>query len=300
MEAAMNFKEQAAKFIEESQSRKRNPIMRSTAVKYQSVLTNHILPILGTVELSQIENGTLKSFVATLSAKDLSAASITEIVAVVKLVVASAVDVNGNELYPRTWNNDFIDLPVISSQNAPVATPAAIQKALGEANESDKALVALLAGTGLRINEALALTAADWDRKNAIMFITKTLTPEGVQNSTKTEAGMREIDLSPDLNAFLAQRLPSEGLLFRSATGGVVRLMTAYEHIEKLGIPGFHSFRRFRVTQLRKTGVPEGLVQFWTGHAGKSITDRYDKISLDIIARKQFAVQAGLGFQLEC
>ena len=111
---------------------------------------------------------------------------------------------------------------------------------------------------------------------------------------------MREVDLSPDLNTFLAQHLPSEGLLFRSATGGIVRLMTAYDHIEKLGIPGFHSFRRFRVTRLRKTGIPEGLIQFWTGHAGKSITDRYDKISLDVAARKQFAVQAGLGFQLEC
>ena len=217
----------------------------------------------------------------------------------VKLVISSALDEQGNELYPRTWNNDFIDLPVIQGQKAPVATVAGIQKALGEAKGQDRALVALLAGTGLRINEALALTAADWDRENMTLFVTKTIIDGDVQNSTKTEAGQREIDLDPTLNAFLDEALPSEGLLFRSATGGIVRINTLYEHFEKMGVPGFHSFRRFRVTQLRKTGIPEGLVQSWIGHAGKSITDRYDKIAQDVVARKQFAAQAGLGFQLE-
>ena len=50
----MNFNEQATKFIEESQSRKRNPITRSTAVKYQSVLTNHILPIANNERVDEI------------------------------------------------------------------------------------------------------------------------------------------------------------------------------------------------------------------------------------------------------
>lgn len=293
----MNFTEQATKFLTESQTRKRNPIKAATAAKYQSSLT-HILPLFGNRDLSQINNNDLKTLVAKLSADGLSASTITGVVVVVKLVVASALNEQGEELYPRTWNNDFIDLPVIADQKAPVATAAGIQKALGEANGPDKALVALLAGTGLRINEALALTAADWDRENATLHITKTLTQNGVQNDTKTDAGRREIDLDPVLNAFLTLSLPTDGLLFRSATGGTVRLKTAYEHLDKLGIPGFHSLRRFRVTQLRKTGVPEGLVQFWTGHAGKSITDRYDKIGSDVQARKQFAEQAGLGFSL--
>jgi len=30
---------------------------------------------------------------------------------------------------------------------------------------------------------------------------------------------------------------------------------------------GFHSFRRFRVTYLRKNRVPEDLIRFWIGHA---------------------------------
>jgi integrase len=293
----MNFTQQAETFLTESQNRKRNPIKAATVAKYRSSLT-HILPLFGNRDLSQINNNDLKVLVTKLSADGLSASTITGVVAGVKLVVASALDEQGNELYPRTWNNDFIDLPVIQDQKAPVATAASVQKALDAAKGQDKALVALLAGTGLRINEALALTAADYDRVNSTLFVNKTLVDTEVQSSTKTVAGKREIDLNPALNAFLDATLPSEGLLFRSATGGVVRINTVYEHLEKLGLPGFHSLRRFRVTLLRKSGVPEGLVQFWAGHAGKSITDRYDKISADVTARKQFAEKAGLGFSL--
>ena len=37
------------------------------------------------------------------------------------MVVASAVDEQGGEIYPRKWNNEFIDLPVVEKdkQNTP-------------------------------------------------------------------------------------------------------------------------------------------------------------------------------------
>ena len=42
-------------------------------------------------------------------------------VPVVKMLVASAVDEQGEEIYPRKWNNEFIDLPVVEKdkQNTP-------------------------------------------------------------------------------------------------------------------------------------------------------------------------------------
>jgi hypothetical protein len=36
-----------------------------------------------------------------------------------------------------------------------------------------------------------------------------------------------------------------------------------------------------RTTHLRKQGAPEGQVQFWLGHASKSITDGYDRVRED-------------------
>lgn len=59
---------------------------------------------------------------------------------------------------------------------------------------------------------------------------------------------------------------------------------------------GFHAFRRFRDTHLRKSRVPDGLIQFWMGHAPESMTDLYDKVRDDAEFRRFASEQAGLGF----
>ena len=61
---------------------------------------------------------------------------------------------------------------------------------------------------------------------------------------------------------------------------------------------GCHAFRRFRITHLRKKGVPEDLIHFWLGHTGKSVTDHYSKLKDDLEFRKEVAVRVGLGFEL--
>lgn len=291
------FKQQAEQFLKTAQTRKRNPIKASTVRKYESSLT-HVLPLFGTKDLAEINNNALKTLVSKLSADGLSASTIVGVAAIVKLVVASAVNDQGEELYPRTWNHEFIDLPVIdpNAQKAPVAGGKAISEAISRAAGEEKALYALLAGSGLRIDEAQILTvgpeneaASTWDPQTGTVYVKATAawTP-------KTDAGVRDIDLAPELNAFLIATLkPVDG---QPMFNHVAR-MTGYRHLEKVGIPGFHSLRRFRVTHLRKS-VPEGLLKFWIGHANESVTDRYDKIRVDVDARKTFAEKAGLGFSL--
>jgi integrase len=61
---------------------------------------------------------------------------------------------------------------------------------------------------------------------------------------------------------------------------------------------GFHSFRRFRVTHLRKNRVPEDLLRFWIGHANKSVTDGYSMVKNDVAFRQMCAVNAGLGYEI--
>jgi integrase len=65
-----------------------------------------------------------------------------------------------------------------------------------------------------------------------------------------------------------------------------------------LGLEGFHSLRRFRITHLQLANVPETLVKFWAGHAAKDITARYTKVGSEISARKDWSEKAGLGFSL--
>jgi integrase len=306
----MTFKSQAETFLAGIQNRRRNPARVATVKAYKSFLNVHILPLIGEKQLKDVENGTLKGLVVELAKAGLKPASITSIVSVVKQVVGSAVDENGNQLYPRKWNNDFLDLPVIklAEQDAPIVPVKTLERALGRAQGQDKALYALLAGTGLRVGEALALMVGSDDGKNSfwqpeegILTIRTTVVNGKIQDSPKTEAGIRLVDLDPQLNDFLISHLETApGLLFKSEKGGLVRTNTAYEHLEDAGIKeGFHSFRRFRITHLESVGVPPGLQRFWTGHAAEDVHQNYIKFGEKIEERKTWAVKAGLGFQLE-
>lgn len=300
---------QSESLMAQLQSRRRHPVAQATLTAYQSRLKSHILPAMGNIGLAEVDNGKLKAFVASLSEKGLSAPTITGIVGLVKLIVSSAVDANGNEMYPRKWNHDFIDLPVVNpaSQDAPILSHKVLQKALQTTISADKALYALLAGSGARIGEIEALMVGPDDglmsfwRPETNSLVIRTTTVDGhIQSHPKSNAGNREIDLSTELNNFLIQTLrPESGLLFKTRQGNPMRRATAYEHLQAAGIKdGFHAFRRFRITHLEKSNVPRRLIEFWAGHSADNITDRYIKIGQDIQARREWAEKAGLGFEL--
>jgi len=95
------------------------------------------------------------------------------------------------------------------------------------------------------------------------------------------------------------------GLVFASRTGKPLsqsNILKRQLHplLAELGILvfGVHAFRRFRTTHLRKQRAPEGLVQFWLGHAGKNITDGYDRVREDVEYRKEVARAVGIGFTI--
>jgi integrase len=312
----MLLKQQAETFMSQIETRRRNPVKSSTAKAYRTHLNKWILPLLGSEDLAKVENGVVKTFLQKLSEAGLSAATINSIFSTVKQIVASAVDENGNQLYQRAWNADFIDLPVISkaNQNTPVSTPQSIQEAIRRAKGQEKALYAILAGAGLRVGEALALMVGPddglnsfWVPESGILQIRTTLNINtGEVGPPKTEAGVRQVDLNPRLNTFLCQLLldgdlPRCGFLFRNAYGtGPVRFNTLREHAVELGIdPRFHAFRRFRITHMELVGVPPGLQRFWTGHAAGDVHETYVRMGEKVEERKTWAQKAGLGFQLE-
>ena len=109
-------------------------------------------------------NGALRQFVEILSAAGLAPKTIVSVVTVVKLVVASAVDAEGDQLHPCVWNHEFIQLPLVikEKQNRPTITETEISALLRKVNERYAVLVALVAGTGLRIGGALALRTEDF------------------------------------------------------------------------------------------------------------------------------------------
>jgi integrase len=298
----MDFRTQADSFITEIANRQSGPARANTLKAYRSLLSARILPLIGGLDMKDVGNKTAKVLVASLVAADLSAATITLAVSLVKQIVKSAVDDEGNQLYPRTWNTRFIDAPKVdkSAQKCPIATEKALSSSVARSKGEVGVLVALLAGTGLRVGEALSLMVGEddgvnsfWDAANSTLNLRTTLVDGQVQNATKTKAGTRVVDLDARLNDVLRlQFANAEGRLFRTSE------RTLRRQIEALGIHGFHSMRRFRITHLQAENVPQMLTKFWAGHQASDQTEKYTKMGSKIQERKIWAEKVGLGFTL--
>jgi integrase len=75
------------------------------------------------------------------------------------MVVAPAVDKEGEEIYPRKWNHEFMDMPVVekAKQNTPCFSPEVMSGLASWKYKRERMLFILCGATGLRIGEALGL-----------------------------------------------------------------------------------------------------------------------------------------------
>jgi len=307
------FSVQAEAWLAALEARKRKPVSPATLATYRAHV-NRLLPLVGAETLlSEIHNGFLKSLAGRIPG---SAKTIGETLAALKQIVASAVDpATGEQIYPRAWNHAFIDAPTVKDQRQPCATVEQVNKAIKDArSHQEQLLYVILAGTGLRISEALAIRVGVVAEDQ-----TSFLEAEGViiikvrasiwknqeyRGKLKTAAAKRDIDLDPRLPSRIAEfiskyKIQPGQFLFQSENGAVSNLETVTRRLRQRGIPGFHSFRRYRLTHLRKARVPETLLRTWMGHSSKDVSDKYDKTAEDVEHRTHFAKAAGLGFDLQ-
>jgi len=302
----VTFQQQTEWWLRYMQKRKRKPVKPATMKGWENHLEKWLKPNLGDIPVADINNRTLKDLVSKMTDKGLSPQTIHTYVKTVKMVVASAVNEDGEELYPRKWNNEFIDLPEITGQRTPSFTGEDITQIVASAKGQFQLLYALLGGTGLRIGEAMGLEIQDVSPDASTLRIRQSVW-NGRKQAPKTHSALREVDLCPSLaamlKAFIGER--KDGLLFQTKNGrpllqsNIIR-RSLHPILKKNGRAkaGFHSFRRYRVTHMRKNRVPEDLLRFWIGHAGKSVTDGYSMIKSDVAFRQLCAANVGLGFEL--
>ena len=241
--------------------------------------------------------------------ESLSPSSIRDYVNITKAVVASAIDENGEEKFPRKWNSEFIDAPLIDKQKQPTSNPEGISDILLFALGQYRMLYALLAGCGpLRAGEALGLEidkhiAGDF---RTLLVVQKAKCGE-IYPYLKTKNGERQVDLCSKLaemlREFVGER--TSGLLFHSSTGAQLlqsntlsdSLHPVLDYLAHVR-GGFNIFRRFRLTHLETSGCPDALKHFWSGHAHKHVSERYVKLAEDRDFRLMWAEKMGLGFRL--
>jgi integrase len=275
-------------------------------------LENWLNPNIGHMPLDNIKNLALKNLGIKMVEGGLGESAIRGYTNVVKMVVASAVNEEGEELYPRKWNHSFIDLPRINKPKQPCFKSEIVTGIVASARkEKYRLFFALCGGTGLRFGEALGIRVQDISPDCSTIKIVQKAWRSQIHKFLKTDSSSREVDLCPTLASMLKEYLDKRqgtlksDLLFQSKSGkplhqsNILR-RTLHPILEDLDefMCGCHAFRRFRVTHLRKNGVPEDLIHFWLGHAGKTVTDDYSKLKDDLVFRKEVAVRVGLGFEL--
>jgi integrase len=298
------FREFAKHWVEKCKTRNRRPIKPSTIANWESILDKHLLPLLGNMPLSSVDNRAMKDLVAVLVSKKLSPQTIKNITVAVKLVKSSAIDESGNELFPTKWNRDFIDAPVAdeSKVRKPSFTIEQVTDIVKSSSGRVQAAVIILAATGLRAGELFGLEIKHFDGTS--IQVAQSVWDGKVQEP-KTQNSKRFVDLDPNVADLLQQFIGDRttGFIFQTASGkpmSQTNMLKREFHpiLATLGISkrGFHCFRRFRNTFLRKSGCPDGLTKFWLGHANKDMTDLYDRVPEDVEFRKDVARSMGVGF----
>jgi len=305
------FSEQAERWLQTVQTRKRNPIKPRTADAWTGYL-KYINQQIGELPLSEVNNLSVKQFVAKMSAEEkngkprFAPKSVTHYVQIIKMVVGSALDDKGEPLYAVKWNHNFMDLPEIGKQRKPAFTAAEVTTIISKAEGQFRTLYALLAGTGLRIEEAIGLQVEDV--QGSVLCIRHSHW-NGELYAPKTAAGIRAVDLHSSLASLLGEHIGKRksGFVFQSSRqsqlsrSNVLR-RSLHKILEEMGLEksGFHGFRRFRITHLRKQRVMEVLLRIWVGHSTHGITDNYtvESLKADAEFRRQAAEETGLGFHM--
>lgn len=305
------FRSQYLIWIEELKNRAYDPVAPSTLANFVSCAKT-ILSVVGpATPLEGFKNQAMAQFVRNVKKFNWAPATLSQHILVIKLIIASATDAEGEQLFPRVWNRRVINAPRVerSKQKTPVLNKDDVEKLIREAGtEQDKILYAFLAGSGLRISEAQSVRVngndlqTSWDQEKSVIVVRNSCFRNRETGRTKTIAGQRTVFLHSDLNqaliAFAAHKERESGsFLFQSKPGQPIRLSTVRDRMAKC-ISGAapHAARRFYISWLRKCRVMEEIIRSQVGHADKSITDIYS--SQDENTVRAAIEGAGLGFNL--
>ena len=295
------FRQQAEWWMESLSTRRRRPLKPATIYGWQHCLDRWILPNLANKLVSEVGNGALRQFVEILSAAGLAPKTIVNVVTVVKFVVASAVDEEGDQIHPRVWNHEFIQLPLVikENQSRPTVTEAEISVLLNSMKAGYAVLVALVAGTGLRIGEALAVRTEDFYPDCQVLHVRRSVWHR-CEQAPKTPNAIRLVDI-PEVLAQVLRRYTEgkNGFLFTTRAGRLLDQRNSLKALHGAGNRGgFHAFRRFRFAVLRRAGLPENLIKQWLGHSQNLIDLYAAQLRYDETYRREWCAKAGLGFEL--
>lgn len=278
-------------------SRNRQGLRTSTTTRNNILMTRHLIPRFGTAQLSKITQPQVQEFVTDLATKNgwtgkpLAPATIREIYQELEKCLNAAVSAKLLRDNPCV----AITLPKVEQQDMLFLTQDQVHDLAESILDRYRALIYVLAYTGLRIGEAAALTPDSIDLENGLVKVTQTaseVSGQIITNQPKTKAGRRTVPMPKFVTKELAEHMRKypAPFVFTGRQGGQIRAnafrQRAFKNGKaKAGLPPevrIHDLRHTAVSFWIANGVDLLRVKKWIGHASASFTiDRYGHLYED-------------------
>jgi integrase len=295
----------------------RKPI-RARTIEGYATAANYLETVVGDKSLASLGNPEAKVLIERMKSEldergesRFGDKTISEYFKVFQMVIASARDDQLNQLYPRDWDLAAIGVPKICAdeQHRPTLEADELMTLLSKVRRPIyKVVGAVLAGTGLRISELLALEIGKHISANCTMIsIIQQRGKKGTLEPPKTKAGVRRVYVASPLASLLRSYIGNRkaGFLFETETGNMLSPGNLWRDgfrmvVKEMGLDiRFHSFRRFRESILQASECRQLVIDFWMGHENPDMSSRYAK---QLLSNKGFlaewAEKVGLGFEI--
>ena len=309
------FGQQSETWLSIMRKRKAAP---STLYNWKNCLDTWILPtningaLFRDLPLASIKKTVAQELIDQMVAGGLSPKSNQNYFQVVKMVISSCVNEDGEEIYPRNWKKMGLVIPKVTrkKQRRPCFTVEVMNHLANSLTIKPqmRMLFILCGASGLRVGEALGIRIEKiLDNGSRIIIDEKAWRGE-IHDYLKTENGEREIDFPANVAKLLVEFIGDRksGLLFCTRNGMQLsqsNILRRHLHpaLAEVGFEkaGNHGFRRFRDTFLKNhTNCPEGVLHFWLGWGAEGMSGHYDQIKNDVAFRKHVVNRYGVGFDV--
>lgn len=266
-------------FVQEWKAQALPALKYATQKHYEYVIDIHLLPAFGNIQLRLISRESVQNFLANKFKQGLSWRTVKHLRTTLGTILGTA----------EIWGN-IEDNPVRKTRmprqgprpEKQVLSPEQLRLLLEMLREPSKSLVWLLALTGLRIGELLALRWQDVDLEAGVLRVRRTLY-ERHFDEPKTKHSNRVVPLGPKAISILGTRRPetheADALIFMSSQGTPLSRRNLKNRqlapiCKSLGLVGisWHALRHATATLLDAVGTPLGTVQAILGHSSPEIT----------------------------
>jgi integrase len=264
-----------------------------TVNQYRMLATQHILPRLGNMRLTEIQPAHLKQLYLSKKEEGRGARTVQMIHTLMHTVLKQAMKEGILGRNPAA----AVERPKVERIERHILTEEqARQLVIAATGTRYGTLIFMALMTGMREGELLGLKWEDVDWVKGQLFVQRQLQSEKGNGSglvpPKTKAGIRHIKLSPGTvdrlvkhreeqkvqKEFNRTRWEENDLIFPNTIGKPMSCRNMYVEYKRLlrenGLPdiNFHALRHTALSFLLDMGTPVNTVQKWAGHSKASVT----------------------------